>query len=96
MPAEPVPHLALLADAVWEARRLAITYRRGDSEVERSLEPLGLVLKAGVWYLVAASDGQVRTYRVSRIRSATVGDEPITRPPGLRPGRVLGRVDHRL
>ena len=77
---EPVPHLAVLADAVWEARRLAITYRRGDSEVERSLEPLGLVLKAGVWYLVAASEGQVRTYRVSRIRSATVGDEPSRDP----------------
>lgn len=77
---EPVPHLAVLADAVWEARRLAITYRRGDSEVERSLEPLGLVLKAGVWYLVAASEGQVRTYRVSRIRSVTVGVGPITRP----------------
>ena len=83
---EPVPHLALLADAVWEARRLAITYRRGDSEVERSLEPLGLVLKAGVWYLVAASEGQVRTYRVSRIRSATVGDDDHATP--IRPART--------
>lgn len=78
---EEVPHLALLAEAVWESRRLEIMYRRGDTEVARTLDPLGLVLKAGIWYLVATSDGQVRTYRVSRIRSATVGTEPGTRPP---------------
>src|SRR5688500_11329902 len=57
---EEVPHLAVLADAVWESRRLKLIYGRGDREVERSLDPLGLVLKAGVWYLVAASDGGVR------------------------------------
>jgi predicted DNA-binding transcriptional regulator YafY len=78
---EEVPHLALLAEAVWESRRLEISYRRGDTEVDRTLDPLGLVLKAGIWYLVATSEGQVRTYRASRIRSATVGDEPGTRPP---------------
>ena len=48
--------------------------------VERILEPLGLVLKAGIWYLVAASDGQIRTYRVARFRSATVTDERFQRP----------------
>ena len=77
---EEVPHLAALADAVWESRRVRVTYRRGDHEVDRSLEPLGLVLKAGVWYLVASSDGQVRTYRVSRIRSAVADDETFPRP----------------
>ena len=78
---EEVPHLAVLADAVWESRRVQVTYRRGDKEVERSLEPLGLVLKAGVWYLVAGSEGHVRTYRVSRIRAAIAGEEPVARPP---------------
>ena len=78
---EEVPHLAVLADTVWESRRLEVTYRRGDQEVERSLEPLGLVLKAGVWYLVASSEGQARTYRVSRIRAATAGEESFARPP---------------
>ena len=77
---EEVPHLAALADAVWESRRLKITYGRGDREVERSLEPLGLVLKAGVWYLVASSEGGVRTYRVSRIRSVVSTQEPVARP----------------
>ena len=78
---EEVPHLAILADAVWESRRVQITYRRGDREVERSLEPLGLVLKGGIWYLVANSEGQARTYRVSRIRGATASDEAVPRPP---------------
>ena len=77
---EEVPHLAALADAVWESRRLKLTYGRGDREVERSLEPLGLVLKAGVWYFVASSEGGVRTYRVSRIRSVVSTQEPVARP----------------
>ena len=51
------------------------TTHRGDTIVTRTLDPLGLVLKAGVWYLVAARDGQLRTYRVSRVR----GVEPLPR-----------------
>src|SRR3954468_19720380 len=49
------PLLAVVADAVWEQRRLAVRYTRWDrSEVDRELAPLGLVLKNGTWYLVAA------------------------------------------
>jgi predicted DNA-binding transcriptional regulator YafY len=77
---ESVPHLATLADAVWESRRLEVRYRRGDREVERTIDPLGLVLKAGIWYLVGRSEEQVRTYRVSRITAATVCPEPAARP----------------
>jgi predicted DNA-binding transcriptional regulator YafY len=79
--AEPVPHLATAAEAVWSARRLAITYRRSDAAVERVLEPMGIVLKAGIWYLVARADDQLRTYRVSRITGARLLDEPFDRPP---------------
>ncbi|MGW0712945.1 helix-turn-helix transcriptional regulator [Streptomyces sp. NPDC002643] len=45
--------LPALAEAVWDDRRVLARYRRGDTEVERLLEPYGLVLKAGVWYLCA-------------------------------------------
>jgi predicted DNA-binding transcriptional regulator YafY len=76
---EPVPHLATMSEAVWETRRVRIEYRR-DRIVERELEPLGLVLKAGVWYVVASAEGQVRTYRVSRIASAGLTDERFERP----------------
>jgi len=79
-PAEPVPHLEALAAAVWEARRVSVAYRRPDQTVERPLEPLGIVLKAGIWYLVAAAEGQIRSYRVSRVEEVTVTDERFDRP----------------
>lgn len=77
---ESVPHLGVLADAVWEARRVTVGYRRAGGEVDRILDPLGLVLKAGVWYLVAASDGQVRTYRISRFSRVSPTDRTFERP----------------
>jgi predicted DNA-binding transcriptional regulator YafY len=78
--AESVPHLAALADAVWESRRIQVAYRRGSSQVERRIEPLGLVLKAGIWYVVAATEGQVRTYRARRIVAVRDTGETFVRP----------------
>jgi predicted DNA-binding transcriptional regulator YafY len=77
---EPVPHLSTLAEAVWETQRVRIDYERGDRLVERTIEPLGLVLKAGVWYVVASTEGQIRTYRISRVAAATALDERFERP----------------
>ena len=77
---ETVRHLPALSEAVWENRRLKIRYNRGDKTVDRVLEPIGLVLKAGVWYMVAVTDGQPRTYRGSRVAEATVLDERFERP----------------
>lgn len=78
--AEQLPQLAAVADAVWNQHRLRVRYQRWRGEVKRTLEPLGLVLKAGLWYLVAACDGQDRTYRVSRILEMTTVDERFERP----------------
>jgi predicted DNA-binding transcriptional regulator YafY len=47
-----------------------MSYESWHDEVERVVHPLGLVLKAGAWYLVAAADGKPRTYRVSNIKRA--------------------------
>lgn len=77
---ESVPHLAALAEAVWESRRIQVAYRRGSSQVERRIEPLGLVLKAGVWYVVAATEGQIRTYRGRRIVAVRDTGETFVRP----------------
>lgn len=76
-PADPPPLLAATADAVWDDRPLTVRYRRRDgAEVERDLEPYGLVLKAGVWYLIAyvaePRPGH-RVYRVDRFTAATAG-----------------------
>lgn len=82
---EPVPHLAVLSRAVWEQRRVEVRYRKRDGEVRRVLDPLGLVLKAGVWYLVALSgrSRDFRTFRAGRVRSAKVLDEGCQRPEGF-------------
>ena len=77
---EAVPHLPMLAEAVWESRGLRIEYDRGDEVTERLVEPLGLVLKAGTWYLVARREGDVRTYRASRVRAAELLDNRFERP----------------
>lgn len=77
--------LPAVADAVWDDRRIVARYRRGDAEVERELEPYGLVLKAGVWYLCArvptAGDGTgpFRTYRVDRFLSVEDGGDRFAR-----------------
>jgi predicted DNA-binding transcriptional regulator YafY len=80
---ESVPHLAAIAQCVWDGQQLELDYDRGDRLVTRTLDPLGLVLKAGVWYLVAAHDGQIRTYRVSRARGVAPGGGHAERPPGF-------------
>jgi predicted DNA-binding transcriptional regulator YafY len=51
-----------------------------DKVVERTVSPLGLVLKGGVWYLVASAEGQTRTYRVSRVRGVTAAESRFERP----------------
>jgi predicted DNA-binding transcriptional regulator YafY len=80
---EGTPHVAAIAEAVWQQRRLRIRYVRwAQVEVERTVEPLGLVLKAGNWYLVARTDG-LRTYRVSRVLELTALDETFDRPEGF-------------
>ena len=80
---QPVPHLAALSEAVWSATRITIEYDRGEGAARRVLEPLGLVLKAGIWYVVASVDGQIRTYRVSRVVSAEPGEDHFERLPGF-------------
>src|SRR5215218_9580855 len=76
-----VPHLPVIAGALWRGRRLDMRYREGPAVVARRLHPLGLVLKAGVWYLLARRRGEERVYRVSRVVSALERAEPCERPP---------------
>jgi predicted DNA-binding transcriptional regulator YafY len=78
-----VPHLPVIAGALWRGRRLEIRYREGPAVVSRRLDPLGLILKAGVWYLLAQRRGEERVYRVSRIVSARERAESGTRPQGF-------------
>ncbi|MFC9509948.1 helix-turn-helix transcriptional regulator [Streptomyces sp. NPDC057002] len=75
--------LPAVADAVWDDRRVVARYRRGEDEVVRELEPYGLVLKAGVWYLCArvAGNGAFRVYRIDRFTAVDPGGERFEREP---------------
>jgi predicted DNA-binding transcriptional regulator YafY len=76
------PHLPPLARAVWDGRRVRAFYARAKGRAKaRVLHPLGLVLKDGIWYLVATDDDAMRTYRVSRFEQVDLLDEPVDRPP---------------
>ena len=74
----PPPTLSALAGAVWQDRTVVLRYRRRD-EVTRTVQPYGLVLKAGVWYLVARVGTDLRIYRVDRIVAVEVTGDCFTR-----------------
>ena len=76
-----VPHLPSLAAAVWSGCRVRLRYREGRRVVQRTLDPLGLVLKGGAWYLVARRSAGMRVYRVSRVAAVRALDDVFERPP---------------
>ena len=79
-------HLATIAGAVWDDRLLQLAYRRdGAPAATRAVEPLGLVLKAGVWYLVARrpEHEEPHVYRLSRVEAAVALEERFERPGGF-------------
>ncbi len=80
---DSVPHLPALASAVWRGCRVRIRYREGSRVVQRTIDPLGLVLKAGAWYLVAHRVAGMRVYRVSRMVSVRALEERCERPEGF-------------
>ncbi|GLY50603.1 WYL domain-containing protein [Lentzea sp. NBRC 102530] len=71
--------------AVFADRRLRLRYRHGrDNRVRTyTVDPYGLVNKAGVWYLVADHQGEPHLYRLDRARSAVVVAEPVRRRAGV-------------
>jgi predicted DNA-binding transcriptional regulator YafY len=77
---DTVPHLPALAAAVWQGCRARLRYREGGSVVQRTIDPLGLVLKGGAWYLVARRSAGMRVYRVSRVVSVRALEEAFERP----------------
>lgn len=78
---EKMESFKVLQQAIWEERILQIKYERADGEcVERIVNPLGLVAKGSTWYLIALSNGKIRNYRASRMRSVILLSETFTRP----------------
>ena len=74
-------HLKAVADAVWSETRISIRYESWTRTSDREIEPLGLVLKGGIWYVVAQTEpGKVRTFRLSGIVALLVLEEHFQRP----------------
>ena len=72
--------LKAVAEAVWSETRIVIRYDSWTQVSERLVEPMGLVLKAGVWYLVGRREAGYRTYRMSQIQALTPTGDRFERP----------------
>jgi predicted DNA-binding transcriptional regulator YafY len=81
----PTPvHLDAVQSAVITGRQIVIGYvARAGLPSSRTVHPLGLATKAGSWYLVADTEAGRRTFRVDRIQSVEVTDDPVERPDGF-------------
>lgn len=82
---EPAPHLQIIQQAVWHDQRLQVTYRADfGTQIDSVIDPLGLVAKASVWYLVYAREGHPpKAMRVSQVVKAELMDQTFERPPGF-------------
>lgn len=78
--ASDLAFLPRLAAAVWGAERIRVRYESWTQTSERTLSPLGLVLKGGTWYLVASGSSVPRTWRVDAIRALELTGETFERP----------------
>ncbi|HEY9625637.1 MAG TPA: WYL domain-containing protein [Crinalium sp.] len=81
---EEMSAFPVLQSAIWQEQQVFLSYERGNGQrVERLVNPLGLVAKGSVWYLVASVEEDVRSYRISRVQNAVLVDSPCVRPVGF-------------
>jgi len=72
--------LSVLQNAIWNHKILKIVYRKINETKEVILNPLGLVCKRGIWYLIGINAEVIKTYKVASIESALLIDEHFNRP----------------
>jgi predicted DNA-binding transcriptional regulator YafY len=81
---EDISMLPIVQEAVERDVKLSFLYRRADGDVApRTVDPLGVVCKQTIWYLVARAPAGMRSYRISRMTEVTVLAMPFTRPAGF-------------
>ena len=81
--ARPVPFLTAIARAVLDRRRLRMTYESWTAVRDWTVEPLGLVLKAGTWYLVAHGVGKRRIFTVADVKACRTLEQSFDEPAGF-------------
>jgi predicted DNA-binding transcriptional regulator YafY len=90
-------HLTALRRAVLSGLQVVVLYEPpGRAAEERRLHPHGLVCKRGVWYLVATAPAGLRTYRLSRVRSVRVTEDPVAQPEGFDLARAWADMQRRF
>lgn len=80
--AVPTDHLQAIAHCVWNQRIAAMRYESWKGEKTRTIKPLGLILKAGIWYTAALADEsrEPRIYRLSNILQLAITETKFRRP----------------
>ncbi len=77
----PVPLLATIQRALWDDRWLRLTYRLPfETQVQRMVEPYGLVAKGTDWYLICGQGQRTRVHRVATMVEASLTNEHFSRP----------------
>ncbi len=83
---------ALLVDAVSKRRLVSLGYRsEAGSEWVTLVEPWAVVARHGRWYLLCklTKSGDLRTYRLDRVRSVEITNDEFSPPDGLDPVATL-------
>ena len=76
---EVTPFVTQIAKAVWADQRISISYHGWKGRVQRDLDPIAIVLKAGVWYLIGRAE-TIRVYRIANVKALILLGEKFNRP----------------
>ena len=76
---EVTPFVTQIAKAVWADQQISISYDGWKGGVQRDLDPIAIVLKAGVWYLIGRAE-TLRVYRVANVRELNLLGTTFNRP----------------
>jgi predicted DNA-binding transcriptional regulator YafY len=90
------PRLRTVAEAVWSSTRLRLRYESWRGEAVRTIEPLGIVLKAGAWYFLAAGREGVAIHRLDKVRELEILAEGFERAPGFNLAEAWRRAVDRF
>lgn len=75
------PHLRALYDAVQSDHQVIARYRLwAHLDIERRIDPYGLIFKAGAWYVIAGTGEFIQHYRVSDLLAVAITNTRFTRP----------------
>lgn len=77
---ESLPHLPAIARAVLDQRTLSMRYDSWQGARDWTVDPLGFVLKAGIWYLVACGGDKARIFRIANIGALAISTTSFDRP----------------